>query len=39
MENWYLVYNGKQVGPMTKEQMLAYGLAPDTMVWREGLPQ
>lgn len=39
MSNWYLINNGQQVSPMSKEQMLAYGLAPNTMVWKEGMPQ
>lgn len=39
MNNWYLIYNGQQVGPMSKEQMLAYGLTPNTMVWKEGMAQ
>lgn len=39
MSQWYLMYNGQQVGPMSKEQLKAYGLTPDSMVWKEGMPQ
>lgn len=39
MENWYLIYNGSQVGPMTEEQLLAYHPTPDTMVWQEGMQE
>lgn len=37
MSVWYILYNGKQVGPMTKENLLAYRPNPDTMVWKEGM--
>ena len=39
MSNWFIVYNGQQVGPMEKEQMLSYGLNPNSRVWREGMPE
>lgn len=37
--NWYILYNGQQVGPMSKEQLLHYGLNPNSQVWRDGMPQ
>lgn len=36
MEEYYIIYNGQQVGPMTREQLLAYGLNPNSQVWRKG---
>lgn len=35
---YYLYIKGQQVGPVQHEQLLSYGLTPDTMVWKEGLP-
>lgn len=37
MEEWYIIYNGQQVGPMTKEQLLSYDLNSQSKVWREGM--
>lgn len=37
--NYYIIYNGQQVGPMSREQLLSYGLNPDSQVWAEGMPQ
>ncbi len=37
-DKWFILYNGQQVGPMTKEQLLHYGLNPNSQVWREGMP-
>ena len=37
MSNWYLIYNGQQIGPMTKENLLAYNPTSDSKVWREGM--
>ena len=37
MENWYIIYNGSQVGPISESQLMAYNPTPDTMVWREGM--
>lgn len=37
MSDWYIIFNGRQIGPMTKEQLLAYGLTPGSKVWREGM--
>lgn len=36
---WYIIYNGHQVGPMTVEQMRSYNLPSNTNVWREGMQQ
>lgn len=36
--NYYIIHNGQQVGPMPKEQLLAYGLCPTSKVWCEGMP-
>lgn len=36
--NYYIIYNGQQVGPMPKEQLVAYGLNPSSKVWCEGMP-
>ena len=36
--NYYIIYNGQQVGPMPKEQLVAYGLNPTSKVWCEGMP-
>lgn len=36
---WYIAYNGQTVGPMTKEQLMAYHITPNTQVWREGMTQ
>lgn len=37
--NYYIIHNGQQVGPMPKEQLLAYGLCPTSKVWCEGMPK
>ena len=39
MEQWYILYQGKQVGPMSADQLKSYGLRPNSMVWHEGLPE
>ncbi|MBD5231870.1 MAG: DUF4339 domain-containing protein [Bacteroidales bacterium] len=39
MAQWYILYNGQQVGPMAEDQLLAYDLNPDSQVWSEGMPQ
>ncbi|MCC8176235.1 MAG: GYF domain-containing protein [Bacteroidales bacterium] len=38
MAQYYIVYNGQQVGPMDAHQLLSYGLNPNSQVWREGMP-
>lgn len=37
MENWYIVQNGQQIGPISKQQLLNFGLNADSMVWHEGM--
>ena len=39
MANWYILYNGQQIGPMPAENLKAYHPTPDTMVWCEGMAQ
>lgn len=39
MSKWYLLYEGQRVGPMTKENLLAYKPTKDTQVWCEGMEQ
>lgn len=40
MDNkWYIQYNDTQIGPMRKDELLAYDLRPDSMVWNPELPQ
>lgn len=34
---WYIIYNGQQVGPLEKDQLVNYNLNPDSMVWCEGM--
>lgn len=36
---YYIIYNGQQVGPMSREQLLSYGLNPNSSVWTDGMPQ
>lgn len=33
------MFNGQQVGPMTKENLEAYGITADSKVWREGMAE
>lgn len=37
MSNWYILYNGQQIGPMTKENLKAYNPTGETKVWCEGM--
>lgn len=39
MAEWYIIFNGQQVGPMSKEQLMSYDLNAQSKVWREGMPQ
>lgn len=39
MANWYIIYNGQQVGPMARENIRAYRPTPQTLVWREGMTE
>ena len=38
MTEYYIVYNGQQVGPMSKEALVNYGLNPNSQVWAQGMP-
>lgn len=38
MAEYYIMYNGQQVGPMSMEQLVCYGLNPNSQIWREGVP-
>lgn len=33
---YYIIFNGQTIGPMSKEQMMAYDVNPDTPVSRDG---
>jgi TM2 domain-containing membrane protein YozV len=37
--NYYIGDGGQQRGPFTIEQLRGMQLSPDTLVWREGMPQ
>lgn len=37
MDNWYIIFNGNQVGPIEKSELTSYGLNPSSMVWRPGM--
>lgn len=39
MRNYYIVKNGTNSGPYTFEQLKYHGVAPNTKVWYEGLPE
>lgn len=39
MEQWYIIYNGQQIGPMDKTQLRHYGLNPNSQVWCEGMSE
>ncbi|MCM1370016.1 MAG: DUF4339 domain-containing protein [Candidatus Amulumruptor caecigallinarius] len=34
---YYMIVDGRQAGPFTKEALRMEGVTPDTFVWREGL--
>lgn len=34
---WYIMVNGQQYGPITKNELLQRGLTKDSMVWCEGM--
>lgn len=36
--NYYIICNGRQIGPVPKEELLNYGLTPNSMIWTEGMP-
>ncbi len=35
---WYIIFNGQQVGPLNADQLRDYNLTPQSMVWKEGMP-
>jgi uncharacterized RDD family membrane protein YckC len=41
--DWHYAENGRQVGPVTEDQLLqlahAGAVAPDTLIWRAGMPE
>ena len=38
MAEYYIRYQGQSVGPMPKYELRNYGLRPESMVWRQGMP-
>jgi len=38
-KQYYIIYNGRQVGPMSSRDLLSYGLNPHSQVWCQGMPQ
>ncbi len=34
---YYMIINGTQVGPYSKDQLLSHGLTPSTPVWKAGM--
>lgn len=34
---YYIIINGSQMGPYSKEELRIQGLSPDSIVWRQGL--
>lgn len=38
-KQWYLLYNGQQIGPMSVDQLRSYNPTPNSQVWCEGMPQ
>ena len=34
---WYIIYNGRQIGPLELHQLRDYNLTPASMVWHEGM--
>lgn len=39
MKQWYIIFNGQSVGPMSKEQLKSYDINPQSKVWCEGMSQ
>lgn len=35
---FYIIYNGRQVGPLPVDQLENYGLSDNSMVWAQGMP-
>lgn len=38
MSEYYIILNGSQAGPFSKDQLLAQGLTGETLVWTRGFP-
>lgn len=38
MTEYYIIYQGRQVGPMSIDQLSYYGLNYNSMVWVQGMP-
>lgn len=38
LAEYYIVVNDQQQGPFSKEELKAFHLSPDTLVWRSGMP-
>lgn len=38
-KEYYIVYNGRQVGPMALNDLMNYGLNPHSQIWCQGMPQ
>lgn len=38
-KEYFIIYNGRQVGPMPVRDLLQYGLNPHSQVWCQGMPQ
>lgn len=38
-KQYFIVYNGRQVGPMPATELLRYGLNPHSQIWCQGMPQ
>lgn len=38
MTEWYIIFNGQQVGPLELHQLSGYGLNPQSKVWKPGFP-
>lgn len=36
--DFYIIYNGRQVGPLPVDQLENYGLSDNSMVWSQGMP-
>ena len=37
--NYFIIVNDQQQGPFTIDELKLRGIAPDTLVWAEGMPQ
>lgn len=37
-KNYFIIIEGRQTGPLSIEELVRHGLTPESIVWREGLP-